>query len=300
MSENSRSIVYLISGDAHSAYLAVSLNTLRRHYQGDIVVYAYPESLDVCKAIAADKRLGVEVEEWAPVSRPKKNGQFLNKIAMMQSLRPYTNIYLDADTMITGSLDYLFVLGEQHGFVATQFNDWLSNGNVVRKRIERLLGRPGIRQSAVRWVLDNPLPSVNGGVFAANPNSDVLKMWWDWTVAVLDIFIADETCLHAIMGVYESIDGFFVAEGGRYNCSPKYQPKALDDEHVAVYHFHGDCNVRPDKSQRGYDLWWPEYQRCREENIGNINSWINQVLEKNRFLRKVEEDAAASRTRAGV
>lgn len=287
-----QTVNYLMSGDAHAPYLIVSLNSLRRYYDGPVTVWAYPESLATSQAIACDKYLGISVKLWEPSYRGK-NGQFLNKLYLMESLKSKCNLYLDADTMICSNLDPIFFCIERYGFVATQFNDWVSNAGVVKKRIAALVGRSSICQVNVKKAMTNLLPSVNGGVFGCKPDSIVLDTWQQWTESVLDVFIADETCLHVIVARYlidnfeAESTGFDVMVGGKWNCSPKYQPASVLDSDVKIWHFHGDSNVRPQKSQKGYDLWWPEFQKCLDENIGFVHDWLAGAVEQNKHLKEV-------------
>lgn len=281
-----QSVNFLMSGDAHAPYLVVALSTLREHYAGDVVVWAYPESMVTVQRIAHDPALRVVCRLWEPVYRGK-NGQFFNKIALMRSLHDSPHVYLDADVMINRPIDYLFTAAKRSGFVATQFNNWLSNGGVVKKRINHLLTIPEICSQNVQFVMDNPLPSVNGGVFACRPDSPVLQLWQEWTKAALGIFIADETVLHAILGRYHATSWMTVLTGGIWNCSPRYRPNDISDEDVAIWHFHGDSNVRPSKSQKGYDIWWPRFQKCLDENTGGIQEWLAGAVDQNRFLKEL-------------
>lgn len=282
-------INYLMSGRAHLPYLMVSLANLRRHYSGPVVVHAYPESIAQVRRIAADSSLYIEAREWEPVYQGK-NGQFLNKICLMQTLQKDTiQMYLDADTMVADSLEYLFLQAEDSEFVATQFCDWVSNCGVIKNRVSKLLGKEGIRQESIQYVLNNPLPSVNGGVFLCRSTSDVLVMWERWTRAAINEFIADEVCLHGLIGVFGDMDQLFsIACGGHWNCSPKYKPFGMKNEDVSIWHFHGDSNVRPSKSKLGYDIWWPEYQRCISANTGNCSEWLEDAVSQNRFLKELQ------------
>lgn len=291
-----QSVNFLMSGTPHLPYLVVALSTLRNHYFGDVVVHAYPESFPTVSCIVEDERIRAEAKLYSP-TYTGKNSQFINKIIMMQQIEADVGLYIDADTIINGSLDPLFNLAEMHGFVATQFCDWVSNKGVIRNRVRGMLGRDGIDQVAVQKVLLEPFPSVNGGVFGCLPFSQVLEKWYVWTMLVKNLFIADETVLHAIMGLYstcsdqfagsnklEGLKEFVVACGGKWNCSPKYQPKSLKDEDVIIWHGHGDSFVRPKKSHKGFDLWWPLCQKCLRDNVGGMRNWIRNV--NNRFLRE--------------
>ena len=280
-------IHYLMSGPAHLPYLVVSLRTLRKHYLGPVVVHAYPESIEYVRRIAQDERLLIKAEEWVPVYKGK-NGQFINKIAMMKTLEGQS-MYLDADTIVNRDLDEFFKYSENFGFVGTQFCNWMSNVGTIKGRIQRLLDRQGIDQDSVLKALNFPYPSINGGVFFCKPDCKVLKTWWDWSNAVKDIFICDETALHAVMTHYWNVDlEFRIIQGGALNCSPKYQPENLKNEEVAIYHGHGDSFLRMNKSKKGVDLWLPWFNHCLNFNFGYMKEWVDKV--KDKYLVKLLQE----------
>ena len=281
-----RQVVYLMSGEAHLPYLICSLWTLRRHWQGPVIVYAWKESFPYVFLTAVDKRLDIIDRETVPEYRGK-NAQFLAKIRLMQTFEKDTlNLYLDADTTIHGPIDPIFDAAERTGFAATQFCDWKSTGGIIKNRVSRLREFPEIDQALVEDVLRRPWPSVNGGVFACRPDSSVLPLWEKWTVAAISVFIADEAVLHTMVPKFYPIGDLAVLLGGKYNCSPmRFQPKGLADDDVVVRHFHGDSNVRRNKCKKGYDLWWPIYRECLERNIGNMQKWIGEVAPKNKYLK---------------
>lgn len=266
------SVNYLLSGAAHAPYLIVSLHTLRQHYNGRITVWAYPESIDIVRDIALDNRLQVHAMPWNP-DYTGKNSQFLNKILMMQNIEEDVGIYLDADIIVQGFLTPLFELGHRIGFCATQFNDWRAYNGKAAKRIEGLRGRLGKDHLIDSLLQTDAWPSVNGGVWACRPESDVLPQWYDWTWNVRDTFIADEVALHLFMA--DDRDDFIVAEGGHWNASPKFNK--LPNDEVVIWHGHGDCFLRPAKSQKGFDLWWPKFEVCLDHNIGYIKDWLPRI-----------------------
>lgn len=293
-------IVYLTSGSAHLPYLVTSLYSLRKIWDGDVVVYAWPESIRFVEQIATDKSLNIRAVEHEPGYRGK-NAQFVNKIKLMQSLPGNgVNLYLDHDTLPvkTSALDHITHMASQSGFCATQFCRWTTHGGIVEKRIRKMIGRPGIDQDAVQMAVLIKYPSVNGGIFACEADSPVLPCWQKWTEAILDIFIADEVALHAVMARYHAKAGpgyFTVATGGQYNCSPRHQPKELPDDQVGIWHGHGDSFLRPNKCPRAVHMWWPIYQKCLRENIGRLADWkddaMNAVVGRNKtvkYLKRLE------------
>jgi hypothetical protein len=287
---NNNCVVYLMSGSAHCPYLLVSLYTLRQYWSSNVCVYAWPESYGIVEQIARDKRLFVDQVRCREPQYRGKNSQFLDKIRLVQSMKGEVDgvLYLDADTSIHGSLQLLFDYLNHYSFVATQFNDWLASGNRIRGRIDKLRGLPGINERAIDVLYAGNYPSVNGGVWTCRPDSPVLPTWEAWTSAGKNsVFIVDEATLH-VMQVVHAADVITVTDNGRFNTSPKFQSKQLADEDVTIMHYHGDSNVRPSKSQRGYNMWWPMWKHCLEENVGNCQAWYSSI--DNKFMKALESN----------
>jgi len=292
-------VTYLISGPAHLPYLVCSLHTLRQHYFGNVEVFSWPESVQYVERIAKDPRLGVVCHEREPVLRKRDgvggNSQFIDKIRTTMGLagsigKDGVSLYLDADTTIHGNLMPLINTASNRGFVATQWNDWSTAGCKVRRRIKALLDVEGVPSFEVASALSYAWPSVNGGVWAAKPGSPVLPLWLEWTLACGSMFISDERVLH-LMAPHFPEDVGIIGSNGIYNSSPIYRSKLIDDDDVVVWHYHGDCNVRPKKSMRAVELWWPIYQECLESNVGGLAEWRGEI--HNRHLDKLEKELAA-------
>jgi hypothetical protein len=269
-------VIYLMSHAAHLPYLVASLHTLRRYYNGGITVYAWRESWDIVhKYICPVRAVGGLFADCVlrePAYRGR-NDQFLDKIALVRSMNPRENVlYLDADTTVHGQLTRLFDAAGSFGFCATQFNNWYSNSHMMSGRIRSLLAYPQIDRMLINRVASEPWPSVNGGVFAARGDSPVLPLWYEWTMAATvpqHTFIADEKVLHILQLRFVPTGEMHVMQRyGQFNCSPHHQSPALKDEDVVIRHYHGDSNLRPDKSPKGHALWWPIYQHCLAQNVG--------------------------------
>jgi hypothetical protein len=282
-------------------YLLTSLYTLRQYWRGQVAVFAWDESYEIVKLIARDERLRIVPCRREPQWRGK-NSQFVDKILLMQEqIDAHSALYLDADTLIAGSLHPLFDLAEMKGFVGTQFCNWRTDGGIISGRIRRLREFPQIDQNLIELVLANPYPSPNGGIFACVPHSPVLSQWHDWTMIACEkppiaherwkkgVFIADETVLQ-IMPV-KMPEHISVAEGGAYNCSPKpkYRPGNLPDEHVRVWHGHGNCFSRPeDKSPEGYQMWRQVWDHCVEQDLGCVKQWAHECQAQHKFFKRME------------
>lgn len=272
-----RTVVYLMSYPAHAPYLATSLLTLRRHWSGRVKVFAWRESIDIVRQLCRDKRIEAEAVQVVPSYRGK-NDQFLHKIELMQQQETGPNLYLDADTLVNGPLTELFSNAQYFGFAATQFCEWDTSGGLIRGRIERLKEFGKIDKSLVDEVTTNIYPSVNGGVFSCMPNSSVLSIWHEWSMAAKSIFICDECVLHLMVPMFEPHERLAVLPG-IFNSSPKYVPQS-EQSRVRIWHGHGDCWVRPSKSREGWSMWSAALREARRLNVGGIESWFRSVGNK--------------------
>ena len=282
-----RTVLYLLSHPPHVPYLVCSMRSLRRHYGGPVRVHAWRESHDLVKRVCSDPVLDAECVRSEPVYRGK-NDQFIAKITLIKSLtRGDSYLYLDADTTVHGNLGPLFQAAERYGFCATQFNNWTTAGGRARGRVESLREFPLIPSEWIDAALATPWPSVNGGVWAALPESPVLPVWHEWAFFASfprHTFIADEKVLHILQPRFVPDGRMTVLEGGAWNCSPIFQPLELKDEDVVIRHFHGDANTRMAKSERGCRLWWPTFKECWENDIGNVREWVGRC--GNKYLRR--------------
>lgn len=271
-----RVINYLMSGPAHLPYLVCSLWTLRNHYDGAVEVYGYPSCMPYIEQIAEDKHLGIEAKLWEP-EYAEKNSQFVTKILISQIRGPSCRMYLDADTTIHGPLDDVFECAEESGMCITQFNDWVSTGRVIRRRVERLREYPEIDQEAVERVLSTSYPSPNGGIFACKPESPVLPLWHRWSMIAVKVFICDEAVLHLMPAIFNE-DELQVLRGGKFNCSHKHGGTKVEDPYV--YHYHGNSAVRPQKSPEAVEYWMGIWRQCIDLNVGNVQNWRHKIHNK--------------------
>jgi len=280
---NEQVVFYLMSHDAHLPYLICSLHTLRQHWSGPIHVHAWKESHSLVRRIAQDTNLNITAELREPSYRGK-NDQFIDKIKLaMEYVNKDAVIYLDADTTVHGCLSPLIGKIRDHSFVATQFCDWWSCHGQPKNRVSRLRQFREIDSHAIALSIQYAYPSPNGGVWAAQPSSPVLPVWLRWTEAARSVFIADEAVLHLLQTVFPE-DVLTTMMGGSFNCSPKYHPSDLKDDDVVIRHYHGDCNVRRDKSQKGWDIWTPIFYECIERNVGGMAEWIGQI--NNKYMKQ--------------
>ena len=289
MSSRNDLVIYLISGPAHIPYLTVSIWSLRKSgYTGPVTVFAWPESVGFMRDLERDDRLNIWVSEREPQYRKQDglggNSQGLDRIALAQSLDCDVSLYIDADSSIHGDIRPIFDVADNYGYCATQWCDWVTNHGHTYSRVRELLGVGGIPKELVDEVITHRWPSLNCGVFASKPSSPLLPQWHEWCKMCGSMFISDEKTQHLLMSAFPNQIGVWM--GGAFNCSPKFQPAGLVDKDVVIYHYHGDSNVRPQKSPRGWEIWHPMWTEVLIQNIGGIaqhwhlmgNKWLPKLI----------------------
>lgn len=276
-------VFYLISGPSHLPYLVTSIWSLRTKAQftGEVVVFAWPESSLAAKVMSLDKSLGITLVARTPRG-VGHNSTFLEKIHLMQEFAGEQGaVFIDADTLPVQPIDHLFDVLYFSKMVAVQFSDWTTQKRLIKNRLMKLAGVEECRVDLTRCFDDN-IPSINNGVLACKGDSKCLARWASLTAQVCGtVFIPDEVCLHPIVASDDfKEEGVILYGDSGFNTSPKYQHPDLQDKDVRIWHFHGDSNVRPVKSIRGFELWWPSWEACLNNNVGNSREWFVPQLNK--------------------
>ncbi len=124
-------VLYYNRGDKCIIKLLVSISSLKKHYNDDIVVVL--EGKQNPYLIERLKKLNVVIKE---IKQHSAN----NPLAIKPSLHKYVTeyrqvLYLDSDTLIVKPLDEIFHNIKKYGFVVTQFSNWKTNvrGSVQRR-----------------------------------------------------------------------------------------------------------------------------------------------------------------------
>lgn len=258
--------VYLLTGQAHAARLVVSAWSLRNHFSGPITVYtSRVESHEIGRLLAADSCLRITHQECVEAA-VTKNSSFLTKLDLIQNAPYEITAYLDADTLVVGSVQELLQIDSQSEFHVTQFANWVSSGRKISKRVEAWRSVKSSKYSAqeMEMLVDDALttrPAVNGGVFAFRRGAKLLHPWRSLAYEGWRTFICDEIALQLLYYRYPHrvLDC-------RFNCSPIYA-RCQDPR---VWHMHGEKHLSRDA---GRALWLPAFRECWEKNIARLRDW---------------------------
>ena len=258
----SNGLIYYNYGEGCLPRLAVSIHTLRKHYDGPVTIISDgEESGRVCKLFKTDKRLNVDIVEPNVEVRRGKNHHYLAK-CRLHELTPYdVSLFIDSDTIVTGDLTPLIPMAEEHEFVVPQFCNWKSKGRMISKRI---MEWKDIRPRDMKRALEYG-PALNTGVMAFTKESKFMKDWFRVARKGRGFFIPDETSCQVILWRYphKVVESF-------YNASCRYDDCSKPE--VRLIHYHGRKHCRDGLPFNG-DKWVAAYHEVVDLNIANIRDW---------------------------
>jgi len=259
-------VLFLISGTKHLPVLAVSIFSLRKSgYKGPIhIAVGDDEAAKVVKLIAQDDTLhgvyrNLTWRRWSPPTGQRGDGYRMK--TFMDGLSPFgQTIFLDADTVVRGSLDPLFT-PKPFGVTLTQFSDWTSNGRKIPGRIKSWTD---VAPGDVAEMLAKSYPAINTGVLSWRKSAEADAFFQEWKElsAKHPCFIVDELAAQLIFWRHavRVLDS-------RWNHSPIHGRR----NDWAIAHLHGRKHVNRDQ---GREVWLPVFDECCKLNIAEIRNWM--------------------------
>ena len=269
-------VLYLISGTKHLAVLVVSIFSLRKSgYDGPIHIAVGDDAAEeVVTLIAKDSYLqrlkgderstfswNLTWGRWQPPTGQRGDGY--RQKCFMDSLSPFEKtVFLDADTIVRGSLDPLFT-PEPYGVTLTQFSDWKSNGRKIPGRIKSWTD---VAPGDVAEMLAKSYPAINTGILSwrKSPEADAFFQEWRELSAKKPVFIVDELAAQLIFWRHA-----VRVLGSRWNCSPIHDHSDSRGNAI-IFHFHGKKHIN---REQGRAIWLPVYDECCRLGIASINKW---------------------------
>jgi hypothetical protein len=225
----------------------------------------HPVSHEIGRLCAGDDTLRVNHRVWSAYPA-RRNSSYLTKVHLARHV-PYAEcLFLDADTLVAGSLDEVWEGLGTATLVLTQFAGWTTQTRSVRRRLEswrsvRDRHWPAeVRDRMIARALENR-PAINVGVFAFRRDSDWFARWEKLALVGRKKFICDEIAMQLLL---PELDAEVL--DWRFNCSPIHVPRPRD---VRVWHFHGDKHLRPEARA----LWLKEYEECVAKQIADVDAW---------------------------
>jgi len=266
-------IIFLNVGQKHLRNLAVSLWSLRKHYDGPVTILAGDDNVE--KFIGTtDSRLGdttIQPFEFEKVQ--KRNGCYFAKTNMW-AMSPYMRtIYLDCDTVIHGDITDLWP-GTEEVVNWTQFADWSTQTGRIKNRINGE-GWPEIFPKEVAYQTANKYPAINTGILGFSRSSErVMKRWHEETRKNVS-FICDEICAQLLAFEYPHN-----IMDHRWNASPRYSYDALglndlESSDVRIVHSHGNKGLKCGEGQQ--KMFLAAYFEAFYEDFAGLQEWDDKV-----------------------
>ena len=271
----SRGVIYYNRGTKMLVRLAVSLESLRRHYTGPVTVLSQGEdSHDACRYICDRWGKGARIKgvDWPG---DKKRQTYLNA-TLSHQMTPYdTTLWIDSDTLVRGDFCDMFDAAEQHEFAISQISNW----RVQKKIAKRVLAWAPLYPDWIKPALDFG-PAINCGVFAFTRESKLMQDWYSLAEPGRDLsWIPDETCCQLILHRYPH-----KIMDQKFNVSCKHSTPYDKDTRIVHYHGRKHCRMTEIDGTvfclHGSWLWYRMFENIRDDK------WIQRWVRHDRQLRK--------------
>lgn len=275
-------IVYLLTGKQLAARLVVSLTSLRKWYDGPITVFTTrPESHEIGDLCSKDPHILCDHLQIEERDGEGSISAFLTKTKCMLESPYESSIFIDADTLVVGSIQELIESATESEITATVFHRWTTNRPPITEKLKEwqtLQNQTGDTfglQQLIETAETVPFPAINVGVFSVFRNAAILPEWDQLARFAKDMPFPEEIALNLLLQKYAHrlLDT-------RFNCHPSVNPNMTD---IRIWHYAGIAHVL-DFGPRNF--WAPAYQECRENNVANICQWSK--------LKKLEPDQRQS------
>lgn len=261
-----KGVLYLNLGTKCISRMLVSIYSLKKHYNGPISIISIGDESNKFFSSINDQLIEQNVsiikENFKEIPEGK-NIVFLMKTSINKCTPYDLSVFLDADTLVRGSIDELFELAEKYDFIAPKFTNWTTKTKAIARRIESWRSTyPELMKGAFEYE-----PALNCGVFAFKKNAQFMLEWYQKTLPNRVVFIPDETGMQVIAHLYPHF-----ACDQKYNVSCKYSTPKDPDTRVIHYHGRKHCRIKNDKIIYNGELWVEEYKQAISKNFLNISS----------------------------
>lgn len=251
----SKGVCYFNNGTKCLLRLAVSLRTLRDHYDGPVTILD-GNGQEELKAIASDSEADIKPVQ---IRQLRRHTAYSAKPAAVRQSPYDTTVFMDADTTVHGAIDELFNLAPQTCVVLTQMSDWMTDKPMIAERIYKFWGLRGDVNHLIEKIRVAPMPAINTGVLAVHGTTAV-ESWETVTQVRFGEFIADEIGMQiAFAGM---VGGLVLTD--EWNYSPIYG-KSKDPR---IVHYHGKKHTRPE----ALSFWHEPFLDTWHSNFGNIQA----------------------------
>ncbi len=250
--KDSSGVVFFNFGNGCVLRLLVALSSMRKVYNGDIVLMLAKDDEWNKKAVKDIEKMRLNIDfQWFDLLKVRRKKKSAIKPHLF-SLSPYDKtLMFDGDVLIRKPFDDLFDELDKNGFLITRFVTWTTNKRTMTKRISRMKGL--IPEEDLQEALDHK-PAINIGIlgYKKSVGDKLLKMWEKITEKMAGKFIADEIAIHGACFKYPCS-----IVSSLYNYSCKLERAPIED--AVIIHYHGNKHAR--KLMETTKLWWKEAKR---------------------------------------
>lgn len=264
-------VLYLNIGNKHLCHLAVSLLSLRDHYDGEICVLSGDDWFD--NILMNEPRLQpLTVKRFVYENR----GAYHAKTSMGM-LSPFDRtVFLDSDTLVVGDLSEMYPTNDEVRW--TQFSTWTTSGKKIRGRITGGCW-PQVFPEAVAYQSAMAYPAINTGVVGFCDGAYRTMQQWNAKTSEHESlygkrsFISDEICAQLL-----AFDYPHRIMPDDYNASPSYRgPQRADG--VKIWHGHGFKFLKRRNGELEQpwklrcEIWLPYFRRALQLGWCSIDKW---------------------------
>jgi hypothetical protein len=217
-----------------------------------------PELVAICK------QLYVRIHEYDKVEYNN-----YTKKCYVNTLTQYeNNMFIDADTIITGALDKYFEWVEKYGLVFTNFCNWTPKGNIMTGRIRKW---EALYPEAVESAFNYPA-ALNTGTYGFQKGHPFLEGWLETSIEGGNngVPLTDELAAQLLAQFFPH----YVAPPP-WGYSVKYGEALSPIEEAAVIHFHGRKHIGSNNCQK---LWKKEFNEANAK--WGLKAWGDRRVRK--------------------
>jgi hypothetical protein len=265
-------IIYLNQGDKCMIRIAVSIHSLRKHYDGPVTLIAVDEQKQWFLDILKDMNVDIKKVKNKPKIPP------LVRKARLQEYSPYdVTMFIDADTLILQPIDEYFEKIKEYKFCTGEFAGWKTSGGTMSRRIK---GFQSVVPEYVKPSLEYG-KATNTGIFGFTKDAPILDEWkwiaeegWKKSCSRIPDEVGCQMLLHKYKHWLAPVE---------WGTSVKYGELA---DKIKIVHYHGRKHVHPFPL---CNLWKQEYWELRHSLKGIQQKEFSKPWHDRRLKRYLRE-----------
>lgn len=268
----SQGVIYFNRGNKCTIRMLISMYALRKHYKGNLCLIAMGEQPKGFIELVRQFNIEIKyIEEREIKTLAQKTSLYRHT--------PYDfTVFIDADMICLNPIDEVFDKIKEHTYVTYHFEDWITTGGSMSKRIKKMNAVcPEYVQPSLEYG-----QAVNTGLFGFTKDAPILKELESlaektWRAGVNNV-INDEVCCQVLLHKYPHY-----LMDREWGVSGKFGQ--VSDNTIFV-HFHGKKSYEQYPNCHLYKQTFWELHR--EKNWDYLLS--NQGLRReNRYLKTIRD-----------